>query len=55
MAVFRKGYDFLALISLAIISFIGILLIYSSDYTSNGSLIKIEYVKQTIWVLSGFF
>ncbi|AYE36567.1 rod shape-determining protein RodA [Borrelia turcica IST7] len=54
MAVFRKGYDFWALISLAIISFIGILLIYSSDYTSNGSLIKIEYVKQTIWVLSGF-
>ncbi|QMU99467.1 rod shape-determining protein RodA [Borrelia sp. A-FGy1] len=54
MAVFRKGYDLLALISLAIISFTGILLIYSSDYTSNGSLIKVEYIKQTIWVLSGF-
>ncbi|UER67864.1 rod shape-determining protein RodA [Borrelia sp. BU AG58] len=55
MAVFRKGYDFLALISLAVISFVGILLIYSSDYASNGSLVKIEYFKQTIWVLIGFF
>ncbi|WKC58255.1 rod shape-determining protein RodA [Borrelia sp. P9F1] len=55
MAVFRKGYDFLALISLAIISFVGIFLIYSSDYASNGSLVKIEYFKQSVWVFIGFF
>ncbi|BCR22128.1 rod shape-determining protein RodA [Borrelia sp. HM] len=55
MAVFRKGYDGFTLFSLVMISFIGILLIYSSDYTSNGSLMKIEYIKQIIWVFSGFF
>ncbi|AHH08685.1 Rod shape-determining protein rodA [Borrelia anserina BA2] len=55
MAVFRKSYDRFALFSLVIISFIGILLIYSSDYTSNGSLMKIEYIKQIVWVLIGFF
>ncbi|ATQ14541.1 rod shape-determining protein RodA [Borrelia miyamotoi] len=55
MAVFRKSYDALTLFSLVMISFIGVLLIYSSDYTSNGSLIKIEYIKQIVWVFSGFF
>ncbi|ACH93648.1 Rod shape-determining protein rodA [Borrelia duttonii CR2A] len=55
MAVFRKSYDSLTLFSLVMISFIGILLIYSSDYTSNGSLMKIEYIKQIIWVIGGFF
>ncbi|AFI31508.1 hypothetical protein Q7M_729 [Borrelia crocidurae str. Achema] len=54
MAVFRKSYDSLTLFSLVMISFIGILLIYSSDYTSNGSLMKIEYIKQIIWVIGGF-
>ncbi|AHH03720.1 Rod shape-determining protein rodA [Borrelia nietonii YOR] len=55
MAVFRRSYDSLALFSLVMISFIGVLLIYSSDYTSNGSLMKIEYIKQIVWVLGGFF
>ncbi|MCD2332119.1 rod shape-determining protein RodA, partial [Borreliella americana] len=53
--VFRKNYDYLALISLLIVSFVGILLIYSSDYNISGSLTKNEYIKQTFWVIIGFF
>ncbi len=55
LMVFRKNYDYLALISLLIVSFVGILLIYSSDYNISGSLTKNEYIKQTFWVIIGFF
>ncbi len=55
LMVFRKNYDYLALISLLIVSFVGILLIYSSDYNISGSLTKNEYIKQIFWVIIGFF
>ena len=45
--------DFSILISVLVLSFFGILFIYSSGVTSTGLVVSNEYMKQMIWVAAG--
>lgn len=48
------GFDFLLLSATVALVTIGILFIYSSGVTATGLMFSKEYIKQTIWAVTGF-
>jgi len=49
-----QNFDLILVLSVLILSIIGIFFIYSSGITSQGDLVSREYLKQIIWVITGF-
>nr|WP_314779808.1 rod shape-determining protein RodA [uncultured Treponema sp.] len=47
------NFDYLLFLAVVLLSFIGILFIYSSGINSAGELVSKEYVKQILWVCTG--
>ena len=47
------NFDYLLFLAIVLLSFIGILFIYSSGINSAGELVSKEYVKQILWVCTG--
>ncbi|MEL3906330.1 MAG: rod shape-determining protein RodA [Treponema sp.] len=47
------NFDYLLFLSVIALSVIGILFIYSSGVNADGISISNEYIKQTVWLLSG--
>ncbi|MCL2791459.1 MAG: rod shape-determining protein RodA [Spirochaetaceae bacterium] len=47
------NFDFLILISVISLVFIGVCFIYSSNITSDGTILSNEYTKQIVWALIG--
>ena len=47
------NFDYLLFLTVVLLSFIGILFIYSSGVNSSGNLVSKEYIKQILWVFTG--
>ena len=47
------NFDYLLFLAVVLLSFIGVLFIYSSGINSAGELVSKEYVKQILWVCTG--
>jgi rod shape determining protein RodA len=47
------GYDFILILTVLILSTIGVLFIYSSGITSTGENVSREYIKQILWLVTG--
>ncbi|UTC67806.1 MULTISPECIES: rod shape-determining protein RodA [unclassified Treponema] len=47
------NFDYLLFLAVVILSFIGILFIYSSGVNSSGELVSTEYTKQILWACTG--
>ncbi|AIN94753.1 rod shape-determining protein RodA [Treponema putidum] len=47
------NFDYLLFLAVVLLSFIGILFIYSSGVNSSGELVSKEYNKQILWVCTG--
>jgi len=49
------NFDYVLFLTVIGLSVIGILFIYSSGVNADGISVSNEYIKQLIWVVSGFF